>query len=109
MTPLRLLADFAGGVLAMNALPHMVSAALGRRFPSPFAKPPGRGLSSATVNMLWGFANLVAAWLLACRLGQFDGRDLGQSAALGLGLLAMGLFHARHFGGLNGGDGPGPV
>lgn len=105
MHPLLLLADVFGGALLMNAVPHMVSGALGRRFPSPFAKPPGRGLSSATVNMLWGFANLVAGYLLLCPVGRFDARDLGQAAALALGLLLLGLVHARHFGGLNDGAG----
>lgn len=106
MDPLHLLSDFAGGALLMNAVPHVVSAAMGRRFPSPFAKPPGKGLSSATVNMLWGFANLVVAHLLVCRIGWFDGRDAWQVAALALGMLLLGLTHARHFGGLNGGRGP---
>ena len=42
-----------------NAVPHLVSGVMGRPFQSPFAKPPGEGLSSSTVNVLWGFFNLV--------------------------------------------------
>ena len=64
MQPLHLLAYFFGGVFLLNALPHLLSAVMGRRFPSPFAKPPGKGLSSAMINFNWGFANLVAVWLL---------------------------------------------
>ncbi len=52
------LAYFFGGVFLANAVPHYVSGMMGRPFQSPFAKPPGKGLSSSTVNVLWGFANL---------------------------------------------------
>ena len=102
---LLFLSYFVGGAMLMNAVPHVVSGVTGRRFPSPFARPPGQGLSSATVNLLWGFANLVIA-LLVCRLGGFDLRDTRQAAALALGMLLVGLMLARYFGGLNGGRGP---
>lgn len=106
MHPLQLLAYFVGGVMAMNAVPHLVAGVLGRRFPSPFAKPPGKGLSPATVNVLWGFGNLVVAYVLVCRVGKFDLRDAAQAGALALGMFLMSLMLARHFGGLNGGRGP---
>jgi hypothetical protein len=94
---------FGGGFLA-NAIPHLVSGLMGRPFQSPFAKPPGEGLSSSTVNVLWGFANLVAAYLLVCRVGRFDLRDLRDAFALGLGVLLLSLGTARHFGRFNGGN-----
>jgi hypothetical protein len=103
---LDLLAYFVGGLLLTNAIPHFVSGLMGRRFPSPFAKPPGRGQSSATVNVLWGFANLLVGYLLVSRVGDFDLGRADHAAALGLGVLVIGLFGARHFGGLNGGRGP---
>lgn len=109
MHPLHLVSYVFGGLTLMNAVPHIAAAALGRKFPTPFAKPPGRGLSSARVNMVWGFANLVIAYLLLVQVGRFDLRDWAQAGALGLGLLVMGLFHAVHFGGLNGGRGPDPA
>ena len=43
-----------GGAFLTNAVPHFVSGMMGRPFQSPFAKPPGEGLSSSTVNVLWG-------------------------------------------------------
>jgi len=49
---------FAGAFLA-NVVPHFVQGVSGNRFPTPFAKPPGKGLSSAVVNVVWGLANLV--------------------------------------------------
>jgi len=106
MFPSHLPACLFGGAVLMNAVPHLVSGAMGRRFPSPFAKPRGKGQSSALVNVLWGSANLLVAYLILCRLGRFDIRDGAQAAAFGLGVLVMGLFCARHFGGLNEGRGP---
>ncbi len=50
---------FAGALLA-NFVPHFVHGVSGDRFPSPFAHPPGKGLSSPTVNVLWAFLNLLA-------------------------------------------------
>ncbi len=106
MHPLHILAYLGGGAFLMNAAPHLISGAMGRRFPSPFAKPRGRGQSSALVNMLWGFANLVVAYVLLCKVGGFDLDNLMHAAPFALGILVMGLFHALHFGGLNEGRGP---
>ena len=52
---LHYLSYFLGGAFLINAVPHLVSGLMGRPFQSPFAKPPGEGLSSSTVNVLWGF------------------------------------------------------
>ena len=41
----------------------------GRPFQSPFAKPRGQGLSSSTVNVLWGLFNIIIGYLLVCRVG----------------------------------------
>jgi hypothetical protein len=103
---LELLAYFAGGLTLANAIPHFVSGVMGRRFPSPFAKPPGTGQSSATTNVLWGAFNLALAYLLIVRVGDFDVRSWPDVGALGLGMLLIGVFCARHFGGLNEGRGP---
>ncbi|WP_415210158.1 hypothetical protein [Sodalis sp. (in: enterobacteria)] len=74
---------------------------MGRTFPTPFAKPMGRGLSSAPVNVLWGCVNLVLGYVFLCRIGDFDIR-ITAAAAIGFGILAMGLFLAVHFGRLQG-------
>ena len=100
------LAYFAGGFVLANAVPHVVSGTMGRAFQSPFAKPPGQGLSSSRVNMAWGFFNLVIAYVLICRVGAFDLRATEDAAALGLGMLLSGLFLAGHFGRFNGGNAP---
>jgi len=103
---LHLVAYFFGGAFLGNAVPHLVSGMMGRPFQSPFAKPPGQGLSSSTVNVLWGAVNLVVAYLLVCRVGAFDLHDGPDAAALGLGVFLMSLFSARQFGRFNGGNAP---
>jgi hypothetical protein len=100
------LAYLFGGAFLVNAIPHFVSGVMGRPFQSPFAKPPGKGLSSSVVNLLWGFANLVFADLLLCRVGQFDPRSSGDALALGSGILLAGVLLARTFGRLHGGNAP---
>jgi hypothetical protein len=67
---------FAGAFLA-NAIPHFVHGISGDCFPSPFAQPPGKGLSSPLVNVLWGLGNLVVGYVL-CRAGRvFKGNVWG--------------------------------
>ena len=106
MNWLHTIAWFFGGAFLLNAIPHIVAGAMGRAFQSPFAKPRGEGLSSSTVNMVWGFANLVVAYLLILRVGDFDLRSTADVMTLGLGMLLIGLFMARHFGRFNGGNSP---
>jgi hypothetical protein len=100
------LAYFAGGAVLTNAIPHFVSGVMGRPFQSPFATPRGEGLSSSTVNVAWGFFNLVLAYLLICRVGVFNLRATLDAVALGLGMLLPGLALARRFGRFNGGNSP---
>jgi len=95
-----------GGAILTNGVPHFVSGVTGRPFQSPFAKPPGQGLSSSTVNVLWGFANFVIAYLLIARVGQFDLHAADQVFAAGVGVLLMGVMTARLFGRFHGGDSP---
>ena len=97
---------FFGGVFLANAVPHFVSGMMGRAFQSPFAKPSGQGLSSSTINVLWGFVNAVVAYLLLARVGTFDLRAADQAIAAGAGILLIGLFSARAFGRFNGGNSP---
>ncbi|CAN5444261.1 hypothetical protein BH11PSE4_BH11PSE4_35710 [soil metagenome] len=106
MHALLYVAHFCGGAFLANMIPHLVSGVQGRPFQSPFAKPPGEGLSSATVNVLWGFFNLVVGYLLICRVGDFDLHDTAEVATAMLGGLLMSLFAARHFGRFHGGNAP---
>jgi len=74
MNWLWLVSYFLGGVFTANAIPHFVAGTMGRPFQSPFAKPPGKGLSSSTLNVVWGFFNAVVGYLLVARVGAFDPR-----------------------------------
>jgi hypothetical protein len=100
------LSYFFGGMFLSNAVPHLVSGVMGRPFQSPFAKPPGQGLSSSTVNVLWGFFNLAVAYMLVCRVGNFNLRATNQVVVFGLGVLLMSLVAARSFGRFHGGNSP---
>lgn len=51
------LARAAAGALLVNAVPHGVAGLVGRPFPSPFADPPGVGLSGRVANLVWSAAN----------------------------------------------------
>jgi hypothetical protein len=107
MTLLYDLSYLFGGAFLTNAIPHFVSGVMGRPFQSPFANPPGEGLSSSTINVLWGFFNLAVGYMLTCRVGEFDLRSTEDVIALGLGTLLMALLMARMFGRLHGGNSPG--
>lgn len=103
---LDLVSYFFGGLFLANAIPHLASGMMGRPFQSPFATPRGEGLSSSTVNVLWGFFNLVVSYLLICRVGNFDLRTTADVIPLGLGMILLALFCARHFGRFHGGNTP---
>ena len=103
---LWLVSYFFGGVFAATAIPHFVAGTMGRPFQSPFAKPPGQGLSSATVNVLWGFFNAVVGYVLIARVGSFDLLATGHILAFGLGALFISIISARHFGQFHGGNTP---
>jgi hypothetical protein len=97
------IAYFFGGAFLVNAVPHFVSGVCGHPFQSPFATPPGQGLSPAWVNVLWGAANLVFAYLLLGRVGSFELRRWRHILAAGAGGLAMALMLAHTFGRFYGG------
>jgi hypothetical protein len=101
---LDLVSYFVGGAFLANAVPHFVSGVMGRPFQSPFAKRPGEGLSSATVNVLWAYINIVVGYVLVVRVGDFQSRNTSHLVVLGLGSLLASLVLARQFGRVRGGD-----
>jgi hypothetical protein len=96
-------AYFFGGSFLSNAVPHFVNGVSGHPFQSPFASPPGEGLSSATVNVLWGFFNLAVGYVLVGRVGTFELRQTKHALVLGLGVLVMAVIASRAFGRFYGG------
>ncbi|MBF0545954.1 MAG: hypothetical protein HQM08_16040 [Candidatus Riflebacteria bacterium] len=102
----HLISYFFGGAFLTNAVPHFVSGVMGRPFQSPFATPPGQGLSSSTVNVVWGFFNLSVSYVLVLRVGNFELRSTDHIVALGLGIFMTGVMTARLFGRFHGGNSP---
>jgi hypothetical protein len=98
---------FFGGAFLANAIPHFVSGLMGRPFQSPFAKPPGEGLSSSTVNVLWGAFNIAVGYWLVWQVGNFDLRSPIHAGVAGLGAVLMAVMMARRFGRFHGGNVPG--
>jgi hypothetical protein len=92
MSVTRFLRQVAAGAFAVNAVPHAVSGLRGQPFPTPFADPPGRGLSSPTANVVWGGANLALA-------GMLRRRSTAMSARLpfALGAFGIALVLAQYF------------
>src|SRR6267154_6159649 len=68
------IACFFAGMFLANFVPHFVHGISGDRFPTPFAHPPGKGLSSSTVNVVWALFNLVVGYMLF-RLGKVTSGD----------------------------------
>ncbi|HEX5422635.1 MAG TPA: hypothetical protein VFW94_03740 [Candidatus Acidoferrales bacterium] len=92
------LAYFFGGAFLVNAVRHFVQGVSGRSFPSPFSSPPGKGLSSPIVNVLWGTLNAVVGYFLVCYVGAFHIRSIADVLVAGAGGLLMALMLARSFG-----------
>jgi hypothetical protein len=96
MLILYVAANFLAGAFICNCIPHLCAGLRGESFPTPFAKPPGQGKSSAVTNTLWGAFNLVVGALL---LG-FAPVDFGFNLPFALflaGFLGIGLPMAKHF------------
>ncbi len=99
-------AYFFGGAFVANASPHLIAGVSGRSFPSPFASPPFKGLSSPTVNVAWGLFNLAVAYVLLLHVGELDIRIWLHVAACFAGFGAMALQCARSLGRIHDANGP---
>ncbi|OGQ20207.1 MAG: hypothetical protein A2138_09440 [Deltaproteobacteria bacterium RBG_16_71_12] len=86
---------FFGGIFLANFVPHFVAGVSGRRFPSPFAKPRFRGLSSPASNVLWGLLNAAASYALFMVLGSFDPHHVLDVAVAGVGFSLASIGIAR--------------
>ena len=90
------LACFFAGAFLANVVPHFVYGICGDRFPTPFANPSGKGLSSPTVNVLWALANLIAGFLLF-RTGKVSsGGDIALLVFFA-GIAAISIPMSKHF------------
>ena len=88
---------FIGGVFLANGVPHFVQGICGNRFQTPFASPPGVGESSAVVNVVWGWVNLLIGGLLMRLVFPPRLTPLFDLIVLALGALLIALWLADHF------------
>ena len=96
-------AYFFGGAFLANCVPHFVNGISGSPFQSPFSSPPGQGLSSSTVNVLWGLLNLLVGYLLIGRVGKFDHKRMVHFLLFAAGFVLMAIMLAQTFGKFHGG------
>ena len=90
------IASFFAGLFLANAVPHFVHGISGDRFPTPFASPPGRGLSSPTVNVVWALLNLVVGYILF-RVGKVSGAADSALVIFFAGLVVMSTTLSMRF------------
>lgn len=99
------IADFFGGCVVANAVPHYVAGVSGRAFQTPFAKPPTVGLSSSKLNVAWATFNaLLAAGVFW--FAELDVTDLAQAGVVFAGVVFFSFFLADRLGRLHGGNAP---
>lgn len=83
-------AAFFAGAFLTNVIPHLVHGVSGDAFTSPFASPPGKGLSSPLVNVLWACINLLAGYILL-RVSRLTARNKLAMFIFFLGIVAMAV------------------
>jgi len=84
------IACFLAGMFLANFVPHFVHGVSGDRFPTPFAHPPGKGLSSPTVNVLWALLNLVVGYVLF-RVGDVSATNYASLVVFLAGIVAISI------------------
>ncbi|MEX8547963.1 MAG: hypothetical protein V5804_10220 [Mucilaginibacter sp.] len=87
---------FWAGAFWANFVPHFIKGIAGDAFPTPFAKPPGKGLSSPIVNVLWALFNLVVGYLLF-RFGKVSFGDNLSLAIFFAGIACISVMGAITF------------
>jgi hypothetical protein len=89
-------ACFFAGMFLANAVPHFVHGISGDGFPTPFAQPPGKGLSSPTVNVVWALLNLVIGYILF-RVGKISSSGDSALVIFFAGIAVISTFSSIHF------------
>src|SRR5476649_2241693 len=90
------LACFFAGAFLANVVPHFVHGISGDKFPTPFAKPPGKGLSSPIINVIWALFNLIVGYLLL-GAGHLSDQQPLQLIVFFAGIAAMGIMLSIRF------------
>lgn len=87
---------FWAGAFLANFVPHFVKGVCGDKFPTPFAKPPGKGLSSPMVNTLWALLNMVIGYVLY-RCAHLSADNLLSLIVFFIGAALMSIMLANNF------------
>jgi hypothetical protein len=90
------IACFFAGMFLANVVPHFVHGISGDRFPTPFANPPGKGLSSPTVNVLWALLNLAVGYVLF-RVGKVASENVAALAIFFAGIVVISTLSSVRF------------
>lgn len=90
------IASFFAGAFLANVIPHFVHGVSGNKFPTPFAKPPGKGLSSPTVNVVWALFNLFVGYLLLKR-GEVSPANTLSLVVFFIGIAAISVMASINF------------
>ena len=90
------LAAFFSGVILTNAVPHFIHGISGDKFPTPFSKPPGKGLSSPVVNTLWACFNLLIGYILF-RVSEVSSNDKILLSVFFIGIVSISVFSSNAF------------
>ena len=90
---------FIAGIFLINILPHFMHGIVGKNFPTPFANPPGKGLSSPILNVVWAIINFLIGFsiLYFMKINRRKNRVL---IALFFGIVFMSFYLAHYFGSL---------
>ena len=88
------IACFFAGVFLVNSIPHFIHCISGNFFPTPFADPPGKGLSHPLLNLIWAYFNIVIGYLLF-RAGKMQKPDKWALVLFITGFIAMSFELSR--------------
>jgi hypothetical protein len=84
------IASFFAGAFLANVIPHFIHGISGDAFPTPFANPPGKGLSSPMVNVIWALVNLLVGYLLL-RASKTNAKNWLSMIIFFIGIVAISL------------------
>jgi hypothetical protein len=93
------IACFFAGLFLANFVPHFIQGISGQTFPTPFANPPGKGLSSPTINVLWGLLNLVIGYFLL-RAAKITNKNFRTVIIFFTGIIIMSIMLSISFAGI---------
>ncbi len=90
------IAGFFAGAFLTNVVPHFVNGISGNYFPTPFANPPGKGLSSPLTNVLWALLNLLIGYMLF-RVSKTNSKNKLALIIFFIGILVMSIMLSMAF------------